>query len=281
MTILCVTNWHQYPDRLVEQLHNYNAACEGDVIHYVNVNAHFADKFFAAAAKKSIDFSAIPNLRFVEPPVPTRWASIMHAYFQAVLQAMRDGVAFDYVYFHTSADLIVKPGLNRHIRQFDIGFGRSWNIPFTMEGGRMVFEATDNPQLQAIATDPIVPVFLRDSGFSGLHKCRAEGCFFRRALFFEVLFPLLTHWSLQQMATLEHVYPQEEYLFATCVEQYCLRYKVKRCRHAIMTSKNEQQQATLEDMAEVQRQKHIFGIKRFAQNIDTPARSHALSLVGG
>ncbi|WP_159997716.1 hypothetical protein [Roseomonas sp. 18066] len=279
MTILAITVWHQHPDRLFEQLQNYNQAFDGDVMHYVNINADFADSFAYATRKRRVDFSKIENLRFVTPPVRTAWAVILHAYLQAVLQAMQDRVAFDYVYFHTSADLMIRRGAAQHIRQFDAGLGKSWRIPGKLEEGVLSFEREGSDQLEAIKQDPAMPGFMQQNGFRSLYKCRAEGSFFRRALFFEAIAPMLSHWSLADMTRLPVVYPQEEYLLATCLEHYSQRNKITRARHLIATSKNEKQQATIEEMAEALQDPQLFGIKRFDQKADTPERSHALGLV--
>ena len=74
-------------------------------------------------------------------------------------------------------------------------------------------------------------------------------------------------------------YPIEEYLWSVCVEKFVARHKVRRARHVIMTSRNEKQRASIEDMAEVRANPNLFGIKRFGGLLDDPVRVHARQLL--
>ena len=48
-----------------------------------------------------------------------------------------------------------------------------------------------------------------------LRKSHAEDCFFRRKVFFEAVYPLISSMSLMEMSTAPSAYPVEEYLLST------------------------------------------------------------------
>lgn len=282
MTILVVSNWHEKPELLVEQVRNYNSAFDGDLLHYVNLNAELEESFWKDSASKSIDFSEFSNLSFLRPAVPTAWGRVAHAYLRAVLAAMKDGRKFDYIYFHTSADLLLKRGVNRHIRNHDIGLGEAWRAKavFREVGGREAVEAASAKGFEeAIRADPILPQMLRGMEVGHLYKSRAEGSFFRAELFFEIMFPLLSFRSVTEMGSMEKAYPLEEYLFTTCVEFFCARHRVRRARHLVLTSRAPRELATPEDLEAVLADPGLFGLKRFSPALNDPLRVRARQLL--
>ncbi|WP_207537705.1 hypothetical protein [Sabulicella rubraurantiaca] len=284
MTILVISNWHERPDLLLQQVENYNIAFDGDLIHYVNISANFAESFERSRVRAGIDFAKIGNLHFLDPAVPTKWGKVAHAYFQAVLKALADGRRFDYVYFHTPADLIIKRGVAHHIRNYDFGLGKSWRMQATFEtrDGQEFIDTETTPAFRdAIRADPTLAPMLRTLGMDSLYKSRSEGCFFRTDLFFEIMYPLLAHKSLVDMRDMEMVYPIEEYLIAVCVEFFCKERKLRRARHVVLTSKTQNQIATEAEMQDVLADPQLFGIKRFAPALDDPLRAHARQLLTG
>jgi hypothetical protein len=283
MTILVVSNWHERPDLLLEQLDSYDAAFDGDLIHCVNINHETAPDFHAEAARKGIDFGRRGNLHFTTATVRTGWARVAHAFFQAVLDCMRHKRSFDYVYFHTASDLMIRPGANRHVRGFDLGFGRSGGsrVQFLTYGG---VEYADNETNSlafraAMRRDPRLARLLRSLGLDRIHKSRSEGCFFRRDIYFEIMYPTLASMSLADMEGLPGAYPIEEYVLATCVEEFCARSNIRRTRHMVHTSHNEKNRASVEDMDAVRATADQFGIKRFDPDIDHPVRDYARKLL--
>ncbi|MCW8086203.1 hypothetical protein [Sabulicella glaciei] len=282
MTILVVSNWHERPDLLLDQVENYNIAFDGDVLHYVNINAGCAASFEESRSQAGIDLAGIGNLHFLNPAIPTQWGKVAHAYFQAVLAAMADGRRFDYVYFHTSSDLLIKPGIARHIRDHDLGLGKPWKTPATFEtrDGQEFIDAETTPEFyDAIRADPLLAPMLRAMRMDSLHKSRAEGCFFRADLFFELVYPLLAHRSLADMRDMAAIYPIEEYAFSICVEFLCGKRTLRRAKHVIATSETEEQIATEEEMQQVLADPQLFGIKRFLPSLDDPLRVRARQLV--
>ncbi len=275
--------WHNHPELLVDQIESYNAAFDGDLIHCININALFEQSFAAEVEKKGVDFSRFGNVHFTSFNVPTAWAMITQAYFHAVLDSIMKGRRFDYVYFHTASDLLIKHGANRHIRKHDVGFAKSPGAQFTLKTteGRTFADVETEAQAfrEAMRLDPRLPAVLQGMGVDRVYKSRAEGCFFRRDLFFEIMYPLLCHTSIADMADLPKAYPIEEYLFATCVEFFCSRHKVRRTRHVVTSSTKEKGRASVEEMEEVLANPLLFGIKRFSQALDDPQRAYARQLL--
>lgn len=286
MAILAVTNWHNHPHLLRDQIKTYNAAFDNDVHHVVNINANFTQKFWDDAKNLSVDFTDFSNLHFSDPAVITRQMGIAQAYFSAVMFALRENIKFDYVYFHTSSDLMIKKGANEYIRKFDLGFGKAAGRPFeykVLDNGRsavVIPGATDTIFYYPILHHEVLPAFLKAVGLPKFYKSRAEGCFFKREVFFEVMYPLLAHMSILDMERMENPYPIEEYLFAQCVEMFCARNDCKRARHLVSTSTNEKQMATIEEIDAAMANGDIFGIKRFQPKLDAPERVYARQLLG-
>jgi len=283
MTVLVVSSWHQRPDLLVDQIDSYNRAFDGDLIHWININVNFKEKFYLEMQKKNIDFSKFTNVYFAQSNSNTAWGLIAHAYLRGVLENIMNGRNFDYVYFHTASDLMIKGGINRYIKDYDIGFGRAVDYKYSIlsSGDHDVVDVIDPylPFREAMKCDRKFLGFLKSVDAKIVKKSRAEGCFFRKDIFFEIMYPLLCHYSLDDMENLPMAYPIEEYLWSICVEKFVARHNVRRARHVIMTSRNEKQRASIEDMAEVLANPNLFGIKRFGGLLDDPVRVHARQLL--
>jgi hypothetical protein len=285
MPILCVPNWHSRPDLLLQQILSYNIAFDDDIVHVINVNSNFSSFFWEDSQKKEIDFFSLNNVYFVDPPVETKKHSIVQAYFGGVIFALKRNINFDYIYFHTASDIMIKRGAGIHVRQFDVGFGSSRPSKFTYEplqdGGVAVkvAGASGSTQLAAIAHDRKIPTFLRSLGSDAWYKSRAEGCFFRRDVFFEIMYPLVTNFGMDYMTALDPAYPIEEYLWAQSVEFFCARHKVRRTRHMVTTSHNERNHVSIIEMDTALRDPNVFGIKRFTQVANSPEREYARKLL--
>ena len=294
--ILAVTNWHADPACLIQQLESYNIAFDDDVFHIVNINTELAERFWKDAEVQGVSpRTAVPNVAFVEPGVRTAWASVMQSLLAGVQHAIRQNIDFDYVFWHTSADLMIKRDANLHVRNFHIGYADyDWGVggsdPYPLSyakndefGDHIALDPTE-PALEwfveAMAKDPRAAGFYRDLGLDTLYKSRCEGSFFRRDLFFEIVYPLLLHVSLRDMEALDPVYPMEEFLLAQCVEFYCARNeKVRRTSHLVMTPEREDQYVTETDLQIAMEDTRIFGIKRFIEDPRAPIRALARKML--
>jgi hypothetical protein len=283
MTILVVSSWHERPDLLADQIESYNQAFGGDLIHCININGNFEERFSAEVRQHGIDFSRYGNVYFPRFNVKTAWAMIAQAYFNGVLDSMINGRQFEYVYFHTASDLMIKSGADRHVKQYDIGFGNAPGHQFTLNkiDGRISvnIEIDYQPFRSAMAQDHKLANFIRDMNANVINASRAEGCFFRRDLFFEITYPILRNYSIEDMENMPQAYPIEEYLLATCVENFLARSKARRTRHLVTTSENTHQLASVGDMLTVMKNPQLFGIKRFRAKMDDPDRAYARQLL--
>lgn len=280
MVTLAISTWHANPKLLKEQIINYNAAFSGEIVHMININSDFSAKFWTEANSLGIDFQEFGNVYFTERPARTYYAGVAHAFFLAVQDAIRRKISFDYIYWHTASDLMVKPGMNRFIRKFDIGFAKTKGQLLEYEMDENGVELAVLPQMvdsawkRSITKDRHVGAALRAMGASRLHKSRSEGCFFSRDVFFEIMYPLISNISIREMNSPENPYPIEEYMFAQCVEFFCERNAVRRTEHVIVTSKNEKQRASIEDIESILEIPNKFGIKRFESDISSPEREY-------
>jgi hypothetical protein len=294
--ILAVTNWHADPACLIQQLESYNVAFDDDVFHIVNINADHAERFWMDAEVQGVSpRSAVPNVLFVEPGVKTAWASVTQALLAGVQCAIRHNIDFDYVLWHTSADLMIKRGANLHLRNFHIGYADyDWGVggsdpyPLTYaksaDGREHIALDPTEPALEwfvdAMARDDKAARFYHDVGLDTLYKSRCEGSFFRRDLFFEIIYPMLLHFSLRDMEALDPVYPMEEFLLAQCVEYYCARNdKVRRTSHLVMTPEREDQYVNEEDLRIAFEDTRIFAIKRFIEDPHANIRALARKML--
>lgn len=280
MQTLAVSTWHEAPHLLLEQVNNYNAAFEGKVIHLININRDYQKNFWADAERKNINFDKVENVFFIEPPAKTFYCGVAHAYLIMVQYAMKMNFKFDYIYFHTSSDLLVKRGIDTHIRNHDIGFGKAgyFEIKYrTDHRGHVLLDFGQenlDPQLSSISLDPAFARVTQATGMEKLYKSRSEGCFFSRETFFEVMFPLTSNMSAWEMQSIPKPYPIEEYLFAQCVEFFCDRHNVRRTAHVIETSRSEKFMASISEIDDVISRPDKFGIKRFDMNLDSEPRQH-------
>ncbi len=290
--ILAVTNWHADPACLIQQLESYNIAFDNDVFHIVNINADLAERFWMDAEVQGISpRTAVPNVAFVEPSIKTEWCSVTQALLAGVQCAIRQNIDFDYVLWHTSADLMIKRGANLHVRNFHIGHADyDWGVggsdpyPLTYakrrDGSEYIALDPVEPALElfveAMAKDGNAAGFYRSVGLDTLYKSRCEGSFFRRDLFFEIVYPMLLHFNLRDMEAIDPVYPMEEFLLAQCVEYYCARNeRVRRTSHLVMTPEREDQYVNEQDLKIAMEDTRIFAIKRFIE--DPRAKIRALA----
>lgn len=285
MVTLAVSTWHANPALLHEQISNYNIAFDGDIVHMVNINSNFISKFWSDASTKGIDFRKFDNLHFVEIPKATYGAGVAHAFFYAVQEALKRRIDFEYIYWHTSADLLVRRGINKFIRKFDVGFSKSigQRLEYKTEciGVELVVlpDAVESVAVTSICKDPYIASALRAMGGDRLYKSRSEGSFFARDIFFELMYPLVSNISIREMYNPQNPYPIEEYLFAQCVEFFCERNNVRRTEHVILTSKNERQRVTIKEIDEVLARGNKFGVKRFDNNLLSPERDYIRKLI--
>jgi hypothetical protein len=292
--ILAVTNWHADPACLMQQIESYNIAFNNDIYHIVNINTDYAERFWMDAEVQGVSpRTAFHNVSFVEPGVKTAWGSVMQALLAGVRQALRQHIDFDYVLWHTSADLMLKRDANLHIRNYQIGHAdfdwgvggsESFELKYTTvgkgEGEESIALDPSDPSLElfvdAVAADRRLPAFYRSLGLQELYKSRCEGSFFRRDVFFEIVFPMLLEVSIRDMEALDPIYPMEEFLLAQCVEFFCARNPgILRTSHIVMTPEREDQYVTEEDIAIAMEDSRIFGIKRFIEDPYAPIRAYA------
>jgi hypothetical protein len=290
--ILAVTNWHADPACLIQQIESYNIAFNDDVYHIVNVNADCAERFWMDADVQGVSpRTAFHNVSFVEPGVKTAWGSVTQSLVAGVRQALREQIDFDYVLWHTSADLMLKRDANLHIRNYQIGYadfdwGKGGSESFELkyvtddQGRESIALDRDDPSLElfvdAVAADSRLPAFYRSLGLKELYKSRCEGSFFRRDVFFEVIFPMLLDFNISDMEALDPIYPMEEFLLAQCVEFFCARNpEILRTSHIVMTPEREDQFVTEADIAIAMEDSRIFGIKRFTEDPHSAIRGYA------
>jgi len=279
MTTLAIATWHARPQLLEEQIVSYNAAFEDDVVHLINVNADFHDSFWREARDLQVDFKKYSNLYFLETPVRTYYAGVAHAFFIAVQEAIRLNINFDYIYWHTSSDLLIKKGIANYIRNFDVGFGKSHGVDlgYKVDHRGYLLPNFDHPDpsawLKAISEDPQIAQVLKAMNLPKLHKSRCEGSFFSRQVFFELMYPLTMHVSVSSMASPPKAYPLEEYIFAQCVEFFCQRNVVKRAPHVVSTSAAPKNIATIAEIEKSFKSADKFGIKRFTNELNSDERN--------
>jgi hypothetical protein len=279
MTILAVTNAHERPDLLYDQLENYNVSFDGDVIHGVNINAALAPKFEQEREKLDIDFSKLGNVFFVTPAVETKRFGVLQAYMITVMEAMRLNKRFDYILFHTSADLMVRHLANRYVKRFDLGVGASGNIRFRDEAGNLTFDQVNPFWREQVAADPRLHRLASQLGTDVLHKSRQEGSFFKSSMFFEMFFPLLSFRSTEEMLNIDPIYPAEEFVFSLCTEAFCQRHDVRRTQHLIYTSPSAKQIATVEEIDAVRLSSQQWGVKRFPPNRASEQREYVRKIL--
>ncbi|MFC7706491.1 hypothetical protein ACFQXB_20225 [Plastorhodobacter daqingensis] len=286
MTVLAVSTWHKRPDLLVEQINSYSVALDGDVVHMINVNTDFEEEFWRDAESLGIDFSKCGNVYFAERPMRTCYGGVAHAFFNGVLEAQRRNLKFDYVYWHTSSDVMIKPGAMRHIRRYDLGFkssaGRIFHIETSEGRDRVVFpDAPESRWLRAISADPKSARTLASMGMPRLYKMRSEGSFFRRDIFFEIMYPLLANMSMHEMPSEpKDAYPIEEYLFAHCVEFFCQRNSVRRAHNLVFTSRSADKIISPDEVEQVLLSEDLFAVKRLSSDLDAPDRLLARKTLG-
>jgi hypothetical protein len=286
MTTLAIATWHAKPQLLEEQILHYNASFDGDVTHLININADYKDSFWDEANNLGVNFSKYKNVIFFENPVRTYYAGVAHAFLIGVQEALRRKINFDYIYWHTSSDLLIKPGLGEFIRRFDIGFGKSNGVPFQYRkdhrGEVLPKFDIDSPSdwLTAISEHHQITPALQAMGMDRLHKSRCEGSFFSREVFFEMIYPLTSNISVKEMSSPPKPYPMEEYIFAQCVEFFCKRHEIRRTSHVVMTSRAPKNYATLEEIKLVISNSEQFGVKRFSIDLFSPERTFVRNNLG-
>lgn len=285
MVTLAVSTWHANPELLREQILNYNSGFSDNIIHMININSDFTEKFWADANRLSVDFHEIGNVYFTERPCRTYYGGVAHAFFTSVQDAIRENIKFDYIYWHTASDLLVKPGMDRYIRKFDVGFTKTRGQPLEYQTGEGNIEFPVMPQMadsawkKAISNDQYAGATLRAMGADKLYHSRSEGCFFSRDIFFEIMYLLISNISIREMNRPEAPYPIEEYMFAQCVEFFCARNTVRRANHVIVTSRNERQRASIEDINAILETPNKFGVKRFDFDLASPEREYIRKLM--
>lgn len=267
MTILCITVAHERPDLVLAQIENYNACFGGEAFHMVHVSAGFAASFESSQRSLGIDLEAPGNVH-VFSRVETRWGMIFHAMLQGVVEAARIGLRPDYYYFHTGADLLVRTGIAGHIRSFDLGAAAPHALS---DQDYWIAQVNANPRL---------PVLLRSLGRDRPLKVRAEGCFFRRELFHEMVLPVAMTYGCTSLAEVPE-YPVEEIDLACAVEFYCGRHQVARTGNLVATSTAEGQVATTDEIDRLRSGSAHFGIKRFRPELSDATRAYVDRCLAG
>jgi hypothetical protein len=278
--ILAVMNAHDRPDLLAAQIRNYNAAMNGNVIHAVNINSKLEQQFWHSAKELNIDFQAFGNVMFNTPSVETGYGSILHAYLQTIMHALRQDLKFDYVYFHTPADLLVRRDVDAYISSFDIGFSDAYEYPFDEKHHFTLHHGKDR-WVGPMSLNSGLFRFLDSLGHPVAHRVRTEGAFFKRHIFFEVLYPLLLTNGIEYFHKAPEPYPFEETELASCMEFFKKRHMIKRARNLIRVVEDKQVNGIdTDDVVDALKQHDIYGIKRPSNVLDSDVRRYIATLVG-
>lgn len=263
MTILCVSTASADPILLRQQLVCYNHCFSGNVFHVIHVSKEL-DESLSEAERELIN--SLGNVHLFTR-VTTKHGMIFHAMLQGVLEALRIGISFDYVYFHTSSDLLVKNGIDEYIRQFDVGA----TSPYLL---------TDRDYWFGRVTKSLrSSEFLAVLGQKNRMKVRAEGTFFKKEIFFEIIYPFLTYFGSVDFNSIAD-YPVEEVEFSWCIEFYCSRNKVRRAKGLIKTLGGFEDYAGKNEIDRVREQDGIYGLKRFRRDRYDCSREYAFESIG-
>lgn len=267
MNILAVGAAHDRPDLLLEQIENFNLCCSGNVFHVVHINLETREAFFEAAKWAGIDFERLNNVHLFSR-VRTKWGGIFHAWLLGVAEAMFRGIDFSHVLFHSSADMLVRLGADRHIEQYDLGVGKS---VLTNDKDFWFDQIRRNDRGFALVQSFGQPDFLR---------ARVDSCFFKRQLFFEIIYPLSITYDYLREDSLPD-YPLEDVDMVCAVEWYCANNpSLRRARNLVFTSNNDRQLCTKEEIDWVRSTTDIYGVKRFSAIKDDQVRVYVRELLG-
>ncbi|WP_444882619.1 hypothetical protein [Microbulbifer sp. PSTR4-B] len=253
------------PELLMQQILTYNHCFNGDLFHLIHVSTEFEGALTGKSGKKNSILEQ-ENV-YLFNCVDTRRGMIFHAMLQCVLEAVRIGVKFEYIYFHTSSDLLVKNDLDVYIKNFDVGATRPHILS---ENDHWYEKIIDNKKSISL---------LNAMNIDRRLKVRSEGCFFRREIFFEMIYPLLTHLGSTNIAEVAN-YPVEEVELSWAVEFYCARNTVKRTGGVVKNLVGRNRVASVEDIDSVASEDGVFGLKRFSSNRFDAARARVFELLG-
>ncbi|WP_226645097.1 hypothetical protein [Microbulbifer variabilis] len=265
MTVLCVSTASGDANLLRQQILTYNKCFDNDIFHAIHLSEEFNEYLYVNPSERKLLLD-IGNVHLFNR-VKTAYGVIFHAMLQSVLEALRIGVKFDYVFFHTSSDLMVKRGANKYIRMYDIGAAK----PHFLNSNGIWYEKAINFKK--------ADALLSSLGSDKRYKARAEGCFFKREIFFELIYPLLTHYGSIEFNDLAR-HPVEEVEFAWAIEFFCARNSIKRVDNLVKTLVGRKRIALLEDVESVAREDGVFGLKRFSSDRFDAARSYIFDSIG-
>ncbi len=280
MLVLAVSNAHERPELLAEQIENYNIAMNGNIFHIININSLYRDAFFEDANKKGISFDRFTNLHFLDRSLEAGYGRLAHVYLRGVQFALRLAINFDYVYFHTPSDLLIKRDVDKYISGFDLGFTKSYPYPFNEQ--RVFFDHVGRDHwVDAMSANALLFNLLEGLGQATAYRGRTEGSFYRRELFFELVFPWLLESSARDLVACDPPYPQEEAELVSCIEFMRARRSLKQADCLIKVyESNPGHIATVEDVIAAQSDPAVHGVKRLPLDLDSDVRQYIGRIMG-
>ena len=265
MSILCVSTASGSPELLRQQILNYNRCMNERLVHVIHVSEEFNSYLNSnLSVKKSILQSG--NV-YLFTRVKTKFGMIFHAMLQGVFEALKNNLKFDYVYFHTSSDLLFKKDLDLYINNFDVGSARAHIL------------SENDYWYERVVSSKVSSELMASLELRNRLKVRSEGCFFRREIFFEMIFPILTHLGTTDIERVPN-YPVEEVEFAWAIESYCEKNKVDRVANVVRNLVGQKRVATVDDINAAEREHGVFGMKRFSSERFDVARKFLFDKVG-
>jgi len=190
---------HEQPAVILDQVENLRAFLPADT----QVVLHLSQSLGADPAAVA---PLLPDGVRVNPRShATRWGDVLHVHNDNLSFAYDELEPFDYVLLHSSNDLYVRSGAERHVA--------------TAPVGAAAFPATDMAWTQAAAArrDEMLAAILADLGESQPHGSQIEGTFYAADLFAEMLERIQRRFRPGEG---EH-YAREEIYYPTLASHLC------------------------------------------------------------
>lgn len=264
-SILSVVTVHDRPDLVFQQCLTYRTSFSDNVVQVVHINKACEPQFWADAKRMGVDFSKIPDIDFVSL-CDTAWARVFHAHLCAANYGLRRYSGVQKVVFHTASDLMAKNGAAEHVLNHDLGAARSYAIS---EKDFWIDRVKSNPVLNKIVTD---------LQLDRPRKARVEGSFFSVDIF-RSAFDLFCYYYPDLDYESFPAYPVEEIDWVCVVEQIAAKCDFMRARNMVLTCPAEGQLVSADKIMEYLVDPDVFGLKRFAPDVNDPARLRVLDLL--
>lgn len=272
--ILISSMYHQSGFQAVEQILNYNLFFKGNAIQVVHISKNSPPSLKESILERCsllIDY----GLLLLNPEqIETFPGTVMFQHISNLNYANQKA-KFDFVYIHTSGDLICRGNPSEYIAHKKYGFSSF--------------------RLQESANWPHKKKALESSLFSGddLYFGRAEGAFFKADFYNTVLNELENSPEFKRLLNPSYAWPIEEVIFSTKAVKFGIQ---PFGRNIIITKEvqhvNEQgyEAAKNHGLNTVNKNdlesliknpdKGVMGIKWFSTNPNDPARLYLKSILG-